>query len=136
MTVAATLAVLAATVAAASQSSVEFDVIVYGATPAGIAAAVVASNGTGLRVALVEPTDRIGGMSVPGGIGLRDCDNFDAAFGNGSVARRWIDLNGEAYGVPYVLQPDVVVGNRSMWALLQSTPVQVRWRALPSRYEW
>jgi hypothetical protein len=31
-----------------------YDVIVYGATPAGCAAAWVAANGTGLRVALLE----------------------------------------------------------------------------------
>lgn len=58
---------------------------------------------------------------VPGGIGLRDTDNFDSAFGNGSVARQWADLNGLSYGVPYVLQPDVVVGNASLWTLLLNT---------------
>ncbi len=67
-------AALATTAAAAHarRASTDFDVIVYGATPAGIAAAVIAANGTGLRVALIEPSSRIGGMAVPGGIGLRD----------------------------------------------------------------
>jgi hypothetical protein len=102
------LALLASAVAATAlrtaNASTDFDVIVYGATPAGIAAAIIAANGTGLRVALIEPSSRIGGMTVPGGIGLRDCNSLDSSFGNGSVASKWIKLNGEAYGVPYVLQ--------------------------------
>jgi hypothetical protein len=76
----------------------------YGATPAGVAAAIVAANGTGLRVALIEASPRIGGMATAGGIGLRDTDNFDAMFNNGSIALKWATLNGAAYGVPYVLQ--------------------------------
>jgi len=76
----------------------------YGATPAGVAAAIIASNGTGLRVALIEPSARIGGMATAGGIGLRDCDSVDAMFSNGSLALKWATLNGEAYHVPYVTQ--------------------------------
>ena len=49
-----------------------FDVVVYGASPSGISAAITAANGTGLRVALLEPSPFVGGMSGPGGIGLRD----------------------------------------------------------------
>lgn len=41
------------------------DVVVYGATPAGIAAAVSAAK-DGQSVLLVEPTDRIGGMLTSG----------------------------------------------------------------------
>lgn len=98
-----------------------YDIVVYGATPAGCASAIVASNNTGLRVALLDVSFHIGGMMVPGGIGLRDTDNFDSAFGNNSIARQWANLNGIHYGVPYVLQPDVVVGNASLYTLLQST---------------
>ncbi len=36
--------------------------------------------------------------------------NFDSAFGNGSVAQKWIQLNGAAYGVPHVLQVGGVGG--------------------------
>ena len=85
------------------------------------AAAYAAANATGARVALVEASDRIGGMMVPGGIG-RDSDDFASAFGAGSFARAWVDENGAAYGVPYVLQPDVVVGNASLWAMLGRAP--------------
>lgn len=69
----AALAALCASAAAAARS-LDYDVVVYGATPAGIAAAVVAANNTGLKVALLEPTPYIGGMAGPGGIGLRDID--------------------------------------------------------------
>ncbi|MGE3780877.1 MAG: FAD-dependent oxidoreductase, partial [Pirellulaceae bacterium] len=41
------------------------DVVVYGATPGGIAAAMSAATG-GARVALVEPTPRIGGLITSG----------------------------------------------------------------------
>src|SRR5580704_5870697 len=43
----------------------EFDVLVYGATPSGIAAAVAAAK-DGERVLLVEPSRRIGGMMTNG----------------------------------------------------------------------
>lgn len=51
-----------ATLAARSQ---DYDVLVYGATPAGIAAALSASEG-GRTVLLVEPSNRIGGMLTNG----------------------------------------------------------------------
>ncbi|MGA2988378.1 MAG: FAD-dependent oxidoreductase [Terriglobia bacterium] len=43
----------------------EFDVVVYGATPAGVMAAVAAAR-QGLSVALLEPTAQIGGMATGG----------------------------------------------------------------------
>src|SRR5258707_883380 len=43
----------------------EFDVLVYGATPSGIAAAIAAAK-DGERVLLVEPSRRIGGMMTNG----------------------------------------------------------------------
>src|SRR5205085_4864980 len=43
----------------------EFDVIIYGATPGGIAAALAAAE-DGERVLLVEPTSHIGGMMTNG----------------------------------------------------------------------
>jgi hypothetical protein len=43
----------------------EYDVLIYGATPAGIAAAVAAAE-DGERVLLVEPSRRIGGMMTNG----------------------------------------------------------------------
>lgn len=46
-------------------ASQTFDVVVYGATPGGIMAAVAAGR-QGLSVALLEPTTRIGGMATGG----------------------------------------------------------------------
>ena len=43
----------------------EYDVLVYGATPAGIAASIAAAK-DGERVLLVEPSRRIGGMMTNG----------------------------------------------------------------------
>lgn len=53
-------------IAIASSSRAEmFDVVVYGATPGGIAAAIAAKR-EGASVALIEPSKHIGGMTVGG----------------------------------------------------------------------
>jgi hypothetical protein len=51
----------------------KYDVVVYGATPAGIAAAVCAAD-EGANVLLVEPSKYLGGM-VSGGLGWSDYAN-------------------------------------------------------------
>ena len=56
----------------------EVDVVIYGSTPGGIAAAVQAKR-MGRSVVLLEPTDRIGGLTT-GGLGQTDIGN-KAAFG-------------------------------------------------------
>ncbi len=53
-----------------------FDVVVYGATPGGIAAAVSAAR-SGLRVAVVEPTNRVGGL-VTSGLSHTDFHSFES----------------------------------------------------------
>ena len=77
-----------------------FDVVVYGASPSGISAAITAANGTGLRVALLEPSPFVGGMSGPGGIGLRDTASPAAIDGASplSVQAHWLRLVNAAYG--------------------------------------
>jgi hypothetical protein len=69
------LASVAAEEAAAEGETLTVDVLVYGATPAGIAAAVQAARGDAIRgkatrgeatVALVEPTGHVGGMTTNG----------------------------------------------------------------------
>jgi 2-polyprenyl-6-methoxyphenol hydroxylase-like FAD-dependent oxidoreductase len=47
------------------------DVLVYGSSPAGIAAAIVAGR-QGLSVALYEPLKMLGGMGAAGNLGLND----------------------------------------------------------------
>ena len=50
-----------------------FDLVVYGGTPAGIAAAVTAARG-GASVVMIEPTRWVGGM-ITGGLGKTDTGN-------------------------------------------------------------
>ena len=57
----------------------DFDLLVIGGTASGVAAAVSAAR-LGLRVALVEETNRLGGMSS-NGLGSTDIRNFSRANG-------------------------------------------------------
>ena len=57
----------------------EVDVLVYGATPAGIAAALAAAE-DGEKVLLVEKSDRIGGM-LTNGVSHADVRSFEALTG-------------------------------------------------------
>lgn len=57
-----------------------YDVIIYTATPSGIAAAITAARtSSSLSVAIIEPTAYIGGMASAGGIGLTDIKLEDAS---------------------------------------------------------
>ena len=110
--------------AVATATAADFDIVVYGATPGGIAAAIVAANGTGLRVALLEPGPRVGGMSGPGGIGLRDIDD-EAVSGSAdsrTVLNRWLHLNRMYYNASApVWQPDSAVAQAN-WEVLVADP--------------
>lgn len=64
---------------AARDDSPDYDLLIYGATPAGIAAAWSAAD-DGLRVLLAEPTARIGGM-VTSGLSHTDFRTFEALTG-------------------------------------------------------
>jgi ribulose 1,5-bisphosphate synthetase/thiazole synthase len=53
--------------------SIAYDIIIYSATPGGIAAAITAARAAPtFKIAIIEPTAYIGGMAAAGGIGLRD----------------------------------------------------------------
>ncbi len=88
-----TLALASAAQAATSSSSP--DVVVYGASPAGISAAVAAGR-LGLRVALFEPLPMIGGMGAAGNLALNDGGMGAERTG---LAREFSLLNGAAYGL-------------------------------------
>ncbi|MDX2268015.1 MAG: FAD-dependent oxidoreductase, partial [Bryobacter sp.] len=62
-----------------AQNPPAWDVIVYGATPAGIAAALSASRSA--RVLLIEPTARLGGM-VTSGLSHTDFRTFESLSGH------------------------------------------------------
>ncbi|HBE71321.1 MAG TPA: xanthan lyase, partial [Planctomycetaceae bacterium] len=67
--------------AESSQAEERFDVVVYGATPGGIAAAVAAARrDSGLRIALVTPYQRVGGM-ITNGLTHPDFRTFEARTG-------------------------------------------------------
>lgn len=62
----------------------EYEVLVYGATPGGISAAIAAAR-RGSRVALLEPTGHIGGM-MTSGLGRTDIPSLEAS---GSIFREF-----------------------------------------------
>lgn len=64
----------------------QVDVVIYGATPAGLAAAMAASR-AGVTVLVAEPTNSIGGM-VTGGIGITDTGTPQFV---GGLAKRFFD---------------------------------------------
>ena len=74
----------------------EYDVIVYGATPAGIAAARAAAE-DGEKVLLVERSDRIGGMAT-NGLSHPDFRTFEALSGGFlEFTKRTLDYYREEY---------------------------------------
>jgi hypothetical protein len=87
----------------------DFDVIVYGATSGGVTAAVAAAN-HGMKTALLDPKQRVGGMSS-GGLGRTDVGG-DPAHVIGGLAREFYLANGKhykKYDVEYNLEPHVAL---------------------------
>ncbi len=76
----------------------EIDVLVYGATPGGIAAAVSAAKG-GQEVLLVEPTDRVGGLFTCG-LSNSDFRSFE------SLSGFFWDFSQRVKAVPAAIQED------------------------------
>lgn len=77
--------------------NVSVDVVVFGATPAGFAAALAAKSvSASLDVVLLEPSLYVGGMASPGGIGLRDCEKDEIRM-NGGTQWQWGMRNAENY---------------------------------------
>lgn len=95
----------------------QYDIVVYGATPAGFSAALSAVDADPtLKVALVEPTNYVGGMAGPGGIGLRD---FAVQALVNATALDWANRNAKHYGSSSpVWQPDFEIGNTSFWEMM------------------
>ena len=70
-----TLALLVGLISPARGESPEFDVVVFGATPGGVTAAVAAAR-AGASVALVDPQDFVGGV-MTGGLSFSDSNQTD-----------------------------------------------------------
>lgn len=61
------------------QKNLQYDIVIYGGTSAGVSAAIQGSR-MGKKVVLIEPTQRIGGLTT-GGLGQTDIGNKQAIGG-------------------------------------------------------
>ena len=104
----------------------DYDVIVFGATPADLAAALAAKAAGAQKVLLLEPTAHVGGMASPGGIGLRDC-TLNEVRSNNATQYQWAMRNAKFYGVDDpVWQPDGWVGEQTFLDMLKESDVELR----------
>ena len=95
-------------------AAAEFDVVVYGASCAGVAAAVAAGQ-LGMKVGLYEPLPMIGGMCAAGNLALHDSG---PAGGLGEV---YAMLNAKYYNVTRpVSQPESFVSVQSFNTMLRN----------------
>lgn len=88
---------IGSTVLAAEQTTDaadDYDVLVYGATSGGVMAAVSAARNGAPRVALLDPGERIGGMTA-GGLSATDVGNSRVI---GGMALDLYRENGRRYG--------------------------------------
>jgi hypothetical protein len=88
----------------AQGSARSYDVVVYGGTAGGVITAVSAAR-QGLRVALLEPRDHLGGM-VSGGLGWTDFGKKEVI---GGYSLEYYERAGKKYGTPiqWTLEPRV-----------------------------
>lgn len=89
------LSVLLAPLSSSAASTRQYDVVVYGATPSGIAMAVAASREE-VSVAIVDPGHHIGGL-VAGGLSSTDKGNPAVI---GGISREFFTKVGTHYGEP------------------------------------
>src|SRR5262245_65297089 len=78
----------------AAQAPSTFDFVVYGGTAGGVITAVTAARG-GLKVALIEPRQHLGGM-VSGGLGWTDYGRKEVIGGH---SLEFFERVGAKYGV-------------------------------------
>lgn len=76
-------------------NATEYDIVIYGGTSAGVSAAIQASR-MGKTVMLIEPTNRIGGLTT-GGLGQTDIGNKQAV---GGIAREFYQQVKQYYQNP------------------------------------
>lgn len=88
-----------------------YDVVVQGATPGGVAAAVAAGRG-GAHAALLEPGLYVGG-AMSGGLGLSDY-GMHAPRVLGGISREFFERVAAHYGVPFTFPPDNQCGKHAV----------------------
>lgn len=104
----------------AAAAAPAYDVVVYGSTPAGIAAATAAGR-LGMSVAIFEPLPMIGGMGAAGNLALHDGSSKTPLSG---LALEFAMLNAEHYGVSKpVQQPESFVAEASFHRMLRDAGV-------------
>jgi hypothetical protein len=114
------LALAAPCGAPATATAAAWDVVVYGSSPAGVAAATAAGD-LGLKVALYEPLPMIGGLGAAGFLALHD-GGMNAVSG---LALNFTLLNGAYYNTTKpVQQPESFVSNASFYQMLANAGVQ------------
>jgi len=106
--------------ALAAAAAFDYDVLVYGSSPAGIAAAVAAGT-LGASVGLFEPLDMLGGMGAAGNLALNDGGLGAERTG---LARVFSLLNGKHYNLTSeVPHPESFVAEASFYAMLAGANV-------------
>ena len=90
---------------ATAQSASRFDVLVYGGTPSGVMAAAAAGQ-QGLKVALLEPGQHVGGM-VAGGLSYTDVNHQEHLIGGSALG--FFQRLGAHYGqaIGWTFEPHV-----------------------------
>ncbi len=99
------LAISSAISATVTAAPVNYDIVVYGGTSGGVAAAVQAAR-MGMRVAIVEPTSHLGGMSS-NGLSFTDTGNTSAIGGFASDFYRRVGRSYSETGNEYDFEPHV-----------------------------
>ena len=90
-----------------------YDVIVYGATPGGVAAAVAAAR-EGSATALLEPGEYVGG-AMSGGLGLADYGaHAQRVMGERSISTEFFKRVASHYGVPFEWPRDGQCGGHNI----------------------
>ncbi|MDH3651684.1 MAG: FAD-dependent oxidoreductase, partial [Saprospiraceae bacterium] len=119
-------------IACQKKSETTFDIIIYGASSGGIAAAIQASR-MGKKVLLLEPSSRIGGLTT-GGLGQTDIGNKAAI---GGISREFYERIKTYYDQPKNWkwqsreeyrdggQTRTSLGESAMWTFEPSAALQV-----------
>ncbi|MGH9327204.1 MAG: FAD-dependent oxidoreductase [Terriglobia bacterium] len=103
--------------------STAYDVVVYGATAAGVIAAVAAAR-QGANVALLEPGTHLGGM-ISGGLGHSDVGRAETI---GGLSREFFERVGRHYGQPVVWDFEPHVAENVFRQMAREAGVKVYYR--------
>jgi hypothetical protein len=111
-------------------SQQEADVCIYGATSAGVIAAVQLKR-LGKSVILLEPSDHVGGLSS-GGLSFTDIGNKKAI---GGLSREFYKRCGQKYGVEEEWRFEPKVAEQVFLEMLQEAQIPVAYRSFLQEIE-